>query len=104
MCPGMRPATGWMAKNVSTPRALQRVGQLARRVLGLGHGQAVAGDDDDLAGVGQQHAHVLGRPGPHRAAGVALLAAGGGDDRAERAEEDVGQRAAHGRCSSAGSG
>ena len=74
------------------------VGQLAHGVLGLGHGEAVAGDDDDLAGVGQQHADVLGRAGAHRAGRVALLAAGGGDDRAERAEEDVGQRAAHGRA------
>ena len=35
-------------------------------MLGLGDGEAVAGDDDDLAGVGEQHADVLGgrRSGP----------------------------------------
>ena len=48
MWPGMRPATGWIAYFTSTPRALEQVGQLADRVLGLRDGQPVAGHDHDL--------------------------------------------------------
>ena len=46
MCPGIRPATGWIAYLTSTPRGLEELGQLADRVLGLRDRQAVAGDDD----------------------------------------------------------
>ena len=53
MWPGIRPATGWMAYLTSTPACLEQLGQLADGVLGLGHGQAVAGHDDDRAGVGE---------------------------------------------------
>ena len=53
-------------EDVDAPR-LEGLGELADRVLGLGDGQAVARDDDDLAGVGEQHADVLGRAGPDRA-------------------------------------
>ena len=42
MCPGIRPATGWMAYLTSTPLRLEELGQLAHGVLGLGDGQAVA--------------------------------------------------------------
>ena len=42
MCPGMRPATGWIAYFTSTPRLLEHVGELAHRVLRLRDGHAVA--------------------------------------------------------------
>jgi hypothetical protein len=57
----------------------QHRGQLGRLVLGLRGSQAVAGDDDDLAGVGQLDGGVLGRDAPdagtrygRRAAGPAV--------------------------------
>ena len=49
MCPGIRPATGWMAKRTSTPSFVQGVGELPHLVLGLGDGHAVAGDDHHRA-------------------------------------------------------
>ena len=38
---------------------LEQVGQLAHRVLGLGDGEAVAGHDDDLLGVGELDRRVV---------------------------------------------
>ena len=52
MCPGMRPATGWMAYFTSTPLASSRLGHLLDGVLGLRDGQPVAGHHDDLVGIG----------------------------------------------------
>ena len=37
----------------------ESLGQLTRRMLRLGHGEAVAGDDDDLTGVGEEDPDVL---------------------------------------------
>jgi hypothetical protein len=45
MCPGMRPAPGWIANFTSTPRLAELVVELAHLVLGLRHGHAVARDD-----------------------------------------------------------
>ena len=53
MCPGIRPATGWMANSTSTPR-LQPIIQLADLVLRLRYCDSVAGHDDNAAG-GFQH-------------------------------------------------
>jgi hypothetical protein len=44
----MRPATGWMANFTSTPRASSSSISSFKRMLGLSHRHAVAGDDDDL--------------------------------------------------------
>ena len=68
MCPGMRPATGWIAYVTSTPLLLEQVGELAHVVLRLRDGQAVAGHEDDLVRVGEHHGDVLGGRGAHRAA------------------------------------
>ena len=42
------------------PLLLQLVGHFAQGMLGLGHGHAVAGDDDDLGGVLHDEGGVLG--------------------------------------------
>ena len=69
MWPGMRPATGWMANFTSTPRLVRAIVQLADAVLGLGHGHAVAGDDDH----GPGGVHDLGRVFGRGALGRPLL-------------------------------
>src|ERR1700730_4398807 len=53
MCPGMRPATGWMAD--LTP------------VLRLGHGHAVTRDDDDQPGGLEYHGRLLRGSASYRA-------------------------------------
>ena len=78
------------------PALLEHVGQLSCGVLRLGDGKSVAGHDDHALRVGEQRAEVFRRRGPN----VPSLPAAGdhGNPRprlAERAEEDVGQRAAH---------
>ena len=45
MCPGMRPATGWIAYLTSTPWALS-VSPISRKRVGLRNGHAVSGDDN----------------------------------------------------------
>ncbi len=40
----------------------EQLGELADGVLGLGDRQPVAGDDEDLVGVGEQDGDVLGAP------------------------------------------
>ena len=78
------------------PALLELVGDLLDRVLGLGDGEAVAGDDHDGVGVGELDRRVLGADrdvGPFLARPAA--AAGGG--AAEAGEEDVGDRAVHRR-------
>ena len=67
MCPGMRPATGWMAYLHLDALLLEQLGQLAHVVLRLRHRHPVAGDDDDLAGEGELHGNVLGRRRAHGA-------------------------------------
>ena len=49
----MRPATGWMAYETSTPRASSSSASSRTRVLRLRDGEAVAGHDDDLLRVGE---------------------------------------------------
>ena len=61
MCPGIRPATGWIAYLTGTPLSSSRFGQVLDGVLGLGDRQAVAGHDDDLVGVGHLDRGVGGR-------------------------------------------
>ena len=61
MCPGIRPATGWIAYFTSTPRDSSSSASSRHGVLGLGHGEAVAGHDDDVLGVGQLDRGVVGR-------------------------------------------
>ena len=63
MCPGMRPATGWIAYLTSTPLRLEQRRHLLDRVLGLRHGQTVAGHDDDLVGVRHLDRGIGGRGG-----------------------------------------
>jgi hypothetical protein len=52
MCPGIRPATGWIGVLDRNALVLEQVGQVLDGVLGLGDGQTVAGHHDDLVGVG----------------------------------------------------
>ena len=97
MWPGMRPATGWMAYETSTPRCLEQLGQLADRVLRLGHGEAVAGHDDDLLGVGQLDRRVVEADLAHGAACAASAGrAGSGVAATEAADHDVRDRPVHG--------
>ena len=95
MCPGIRPATGWIAYLTSTPLRLEQLGQLADGVLGLGHGEAVARDDDHRLRVGQLDRDVVGADLADGAAG-----AGGRAGRlvaaTEPADHDVHDRAVHG--------
>ncbi len=49
MCPGMRPATGWIAYLTSTPLLSSALCELAHRVLRLGDGHPVTGHDHDLS-------------------------------------------------------
>ena len=68
--------------------------ELAHGVLRLRDGEPVAGDDHDALAVGEHHGHVLGSGRPDGSArGLDLLRRD--LQRAEGAEEDVGDRAAH---------
>ena len=75
---------------------LELVGDLLDRVLGLGDGEAVAGDDHDRVGVGELDRRVLGADRDVRAL-LAVAAAAAGGRAAEAGEEDVGDRAVHRR-------
>ena len=75
---------------------LDQFGQFANLVLGLGHGHAVAGNDDHVARVGQLHGGVFGRERVDGQAVRRLLAGGGRVAAAKGAEEHVGERAVHG--------
>ena len=76
---------------------LERDGEIAHRVLRLGDGHAVAGDDDDRLRRGEHVDRVLDARLVD--AGARREAARGGNarrvGRAERAEEHVGERAVH---------
>jgi hypothetical protein len=73
---------------------LQLVGHLAQRVLSLGHGHAVAGDDDDLRRVLHDEGRVVGEPcltGRVSAVPPGPAAAIGGAEAAEdHRDEDCG--------------
>ena len=70
----------------------QGVVQFAHAVLGLGHGHAVAGDDDHAAGGRHDLGRVFGRGALDGALfGVALA----GLNLPESAEQHVGERAIH---------
>ncbi len=77
MWPGMRPATGWMAKRTSTPLSRRVLGDFVDGVLGLRHGHAVAGDDDDALGFAQQVGGIGGADGHHLALRLGRLPRGG---------------------------
>ena len=71
----------------------ERVEEFADFVLGLGHGHAVAGDDDDFVGGGENGRGFFG-------CGAAdwlgfLLRRAAVCDLAEAAEQNVGERAVH---------
>ena len=74
MCPGMRPATGWIAYRTSTPFFSSSVGELAHGVLRLRDREAVAGHDDDAPRVGEHDRDVLGGRRAHAAPVVAAAA------------------------------
>ncbi len=71
MCPGIRPATGWIAYVTLTPPLLEELGELAHAVLRLGDRQAVAWDDDHVLGVGELDRDVVGADRADRAARAA---------------------------------
>ncbi len=87
MCPGMRPATGWMAYFTSPPLLLDQFRQLAHLVLRLRHRHAVARNDDHAARVGELHGRVLrARSGaPSSPAAVLAVVAGCARRRRRRA-------------------
>ena len=92
MWPGMRPATGWIAYFTWTPRCSRMRRELAHGVLGLRRRHAVARDEDDLPRVGELRRDVLQRDLAHHAF---LARLGRGGRAAERAEQDVRDRAVH---------
>ena len=65
MWPGMRPATGWMAKRTSAPLRFEHSASSLHGVLGLRHGHAVAGDDDHALRGFEHVVGVLGGDGFH---------------------------------------
>ena len=88
----MRPATGWMPYLTVTPRSSRALASSRHGVLRLRGGQSVAGNEDDLVGVGEAHGGVVQRDLAH----LAARACGGGVvHRAEAAEQHVGDRAVH---------
>ena len=95
MCPGIRPGDGMdRVLDVDAP-GFEQLGQLADGVLGLGHGQSVAGDDDHRAGIGELDRDVVGpdlADGATGAGGCAgcLVAT------TEPADHDVHDRSVHG--------
>ena len=66
MCPGMRPATGWMPNTTSTPRLAQDLGELGRGVVRAGDREPVAGHDHDPLRVVEQDRDVVGLHRAHR--------------------------------------
>ena len=94
MCPGIRPATGWIAYLTSTPPRFEELGQLADGVLGLGHREAVARHDDHRLRIGELDRDVVG-------ADLADGPTGAGDRpgrlvaATEPADHDVQDRAVH---------
>ena len=109
MCPGSRPATGWMPKRTLTPFLRSLRGQLCDRVLRLGDGHPVARGDHDGRGVLEQ----LGDLGGVRLAvlavvlvlaGADLLAEAAGDDRDERAVHRLAHDVAEDRTGGADEG
>ena len=50
MCPGMRPATGWIANFTSAAALLEQVGELPDLVLRLRRRHPVAGHHDHEPG------------------------------------------------------
>ncbi len=95
MCPGIRPATGWIAYLTSTPRSSSSVRELAHVVLCLRDGHSVSGDDDHLAREGELHCDVLGGRRAHRPSVVGACLARACLHLAERAEEDVRDGTVH---------
>ena len=109
MCPGMRPATGWMAYFTETPSFFSKspisrsaccawltampYGQLPDLVLGPGHGHAVARNDDDLLCVTHHRCSVHRAEFLHRTLDLAVARLGLAGDRGE---DDVGDRTVHG--------
>ncbi len=79
---------------------LERLGQLARGVLRLRDREAVPWHDDDIAGVGEHHGRIVGGGclDRQRLAGARCAATAAGLELAERAEDDVGERAIHRSC------
>ena len=61
MCPGIRPATGWMPNLTSTPSLGQGIEEFAHLVLRLCDRHAVSRHDHHLAGSGQDCRGLLGR-------------------------------------------
>ena len=74
---------------------LEDVAELATGVLRLGHGEAVAGHDDDVLGVGQLDGRIVDADLAHRAAGRGRVGLGA-LRAAEAADHDVHERAVHG--------
>ena len=92
MCPGRRPATGWMAKRTLLARRPQLAGQFRHGLLGLRHGHAVARHDDDAVGLVQGHRHAVGVDGDLLTLDGHLLSGGA----AEAAEDHADEGPVHG--------
>ena len=97
MWPGIRPATGWMAYDTSTPRVLQQIGEGMHVVLCLGDRHPVPGHEDDLVRIAEHHGDVVHGRGADLAVGIPAdaCARSGGSELAERTEEHVRDRPVH---------
>ncbi len=81
-----------MAYLTVTPRLFEHLGQFANSMLRLRCGKAIPGHEDHPVGERQLHGSVFEVDLAHDAADVR---SGLGDDRAEAAEEDVGDGTVH---------
>ena len=95
MCPGMRPATGWIAYRTSTPFVLEQVGQHAHVVLRLRDREPVARHEHDPARVREHDRDVLRRSSRARCVRPRARLPVPACDLAERAEEHVRDRPVH---------
>ena len=93
MCPGMRPATGWIAYLHLHAALLELIRERFDAVLRLRDGHAVPGNEDDLVGVREHDARRRRRSALRTCCGPPLRRRGlGSAGGTERAEEHVGER------------
>ena len=95
MCPGMRPATGWIGVVDVDATRLEDLAELADSMLRLRDGQAVAGHDDDALRIGELDGRVVDADLADRRAALGARLGLRALTAAEAADEDVHQRTVH---------
>ncbi len=74
---------------------LQQIGKIPHRVLGLRHGQSIAGDHDDPPGGIQQHRHFVGRGRLHLSGIHPIRIQRAARGRCNRTRKDIQHGAIH---------